>query len=460
MANIEKPRILLVDDDADLLSLLSIRLENGGYNTTTAVNGKEALAALPRVQPHVVITDLRMGKMDGMELFEAIHRQSSSLPVIVITAHGSIPEAVEATRRGVFSFLPKPIDSQNLIKEIKAALEHSGYFTAAQGETENSYKWCKEIIYQSSIMANLLQKAKLVAQSESSVFIQGESGTGKELLAKAIHNASGRSEHPFIAVNCAAIPEALLESELFGHIKGSFTGATANYQGLFKSAHGGTLFLDEIGDMPLTLQVKLLRVLQEKQVRPVGSTQTTNVNVRIISATHRDIEQAVEKNEFRQDLYYRFNVVNLEIPSLVDRREDIPILANHFLKELTDSDVKKINGFSPEAMKTLIDASWPGNIRQLRNVVEQAVALTTSSIISENLILEAINHNPPQILPLAEARQAFEQDYLIRLLQSTNGNVSEAARIAKRNRTDFYKLLNRHHIAPSIFKVHPANEHP
>jgi two-component system response regulator GlrR len=301
-------------------------------------------------------------------------------------------------------------------------------------------------------MANLLQKAKLVAQSDSSVFIQGESGTGKELLAKAIHNASGRRGHPFIAVNCAAIPEALLESELFGHIKGSFTGATANYQGLFKSAHGGTLFLDEIGDMPLTLQVKLLRVLQEKQVRPVGSTQTTNVNVRIISATHRDIEQAVEKNEFRQDLYYRFNVVNLEIPSLVDRREDIPILANHFLKELTDSEVKKINGFSPEAMKTLIDASWPGNIRQLRNVVEQAVALATSPIISENLILEAINQNPPQILPLAEARQAFEQDYLIRLLQSTNGNVSEAARIAKRNRTDFYKLLNRHHIAPSLFK--------
>ena len=453
MANNENPRILLVDDDADLLSLLSIRLENGGYNTTTAVNGKEALAALPRVQPHVVITDLRMGKMDGMELFEAIHRQSSSLPVIVITAHGSIPEAVEATRRGVFSFLPKPIDSQNLIKEINAALDHSGYFTAAQGETENSNKWRKEIIYQSSIMANLLQKAKLVAQSDSSVFIQGESGTGKELLAKAIHNASGRHGHPFIAVNCAAIPEALLESELFGHIKGSFTGATANYQGLFKSAHGGTLFLDEIGDMPLTLQVKLLRVLQEKQVRPVGSTQTTNINVRIISATHRDIEQAVEKKEFRQDLYYRFNVVNLEIPSLVDRREDIPILANHFLKELTDSDVKKINGFSPEAMKALIDASWPGNIRQLRNVVEQAVALATSPIISENLILEAINQNPPQILPLAEARQAFEQDYLIRLLQSTNGNVSKAARIAKRNRTDFYKLLNRHHIAPSLFKA-------
>ena len=452
MTGNEKPRILLVDDDADLLSLLSIRLENGGYSTTTAESGKEALAALPRIQPHVVITDLRMEKMDGLELFDAIHRQSSSLPVIVITAHGSIPEAVEATRQGVFSFLPKPIDSQNLLKEIKAALEHSGYFAAEPGKTDNSKNWCQDIVYQSSIMANLLQKTKLVAQSEASVFIQGESGTGKELLAKAIHAASGRSKYLFVAVNCAAIPEALLESELFGHIKGSFTGATANYQGLFKSAHGGTLFLDEIGDMPLSLQVKLLRVLQEKMVRPVGSTQTTNVDVRIISATHRDIKQAVEINEFRQDLYYRLNVVNLEIPSLADRKEDIPILANHFLGEITASDVKKINGFSPEAMKTLIDASWPGNIRQLRNVVEQAVALTTSPIISENLILEAINHNFTQILPLAEARQAFEQDYLIRLLQSTNGNVTEAARIAKRNRTDFYKLLNRHHIAPSLFK--------
>ena len=452
MTGNEKPRILLVDDDADLLSLLSIRLENGGYSTTTAESGKEALAALPRIQPHVVITDLRMEKMDGLELFDAIHRQSSSLPVIVITAHGSIPEAVEATRQGVFSFLPKPIDSQNLLKEIKAALEHSGYFAAESGKTDNGNNWCQDIVYQSSMMANLLQKTKLVAQSEASVFIQGESGTGKELLAKAIHAASGRSKYLFVAVNCAAIPEALLESELFGHIKGSFTGATANYQGLFKSAHGGTLFLDEIGDMPLSLQVKLLRVLQEKMVRPVGSTQTTNVDVRIISATHRDIKQAVEINEFRQDLYYRLNVVNLEIPSLADRKEDIPILANHFLGEITASDVKKINGFSPEAMKTLIDASWPGNIRQLRNVVEQAVALTTSPIISENLILEAINHNFTQILPLAEARQAFEQDYLIRLLQSTNGNVTEAARIAKRNRTDFYKLLNRHHIAPSLFK--------
>jgi two-component system response regulator GlrR len=452
MTNKEKPRILLVDDDTDLLSLLSIRLENGGYDITTAVNGKEALAVLPRIQPHVVITDIRMEKMDGIELFKAIHRQSSSLPVIVITAHGSIPEAVEATRCGVFSFLPKPIDSQNLIKEIEAALGHSGYLTAEKGGAEDSNKWCQEIIYQSSIMANLLQKAKLVAQSNSSAFIMGESGTGKELLAKAIHKASERSEHPFVAVNCAAIPETLLESELFGHIKGAFTGATSNYQGLFKSAHGGTLFLDEIGDMPLALQVKLLRVLQEQQVRPVGSTKTTKVDVRIISATHRDIEQVVDKNEFRQDLYYRLNVVNLKIPALNDRREDIPMLANHFLKKFTESDIKKINGFSPEAMKTLIDASWPGNIRQLCNVVEQAVALTTSPIISEHLILEAINHNPPQIPPLAEARQAFEQDYLVRLLQSTNGNVSEAAKVAKRNRTDFYKLLNRHHIAPSAYK--------
>lgn len=446
-----KARILLVDDDSDLLSLFTIRLQSHGFHVDTAESGEQALARIPLTNPHLLITDLRMGEMDGMALFEAVQQINSSLPVIVITAHGSIPEAVEATKRGVFSFLPKPVDSKKLIREINSALTLTGA-VATEGEVDDNDKWCQNIVFKSGAMANLLQKAKLVAQSDSSVLILGESGTGKELLASAIHQASNRYEGPFVPVNCAAIPEALLESELFGHTKGSFTGAAKNYLGLFKTADTGTLFLDEIGDMPVSLQVKLLRVLQEKQVRSVGSTTAEDVDVRIISATHRKIEEAIEEKTFREDLFYRLNVVNLEIPPLRKRREDIPLLAHHFVKKLNEQNGKKIKGFAPAGMKLLMEASWPGNVRQLENVVEQAVALSTTPLISESLLSDALREKPTKIIPFAEARRAFEQAYLVQLLQTTRGNVTEAARQAKRNRTDFYKLLNRHHIVPSLFK--------
>jgi len=446
-----KPKILLVDDDTDLLSLFTIRLQSQGFEVETAESGEQALARIPLINPHVLITDLRMGEMDGMALFEAAHRMNSSLPVIVITAHGSIPDAVEATKQGVFSFLTKPVDSQKLIQEINSALTLSGAGQQKKTPTE-AEDWCSDIVYKSSAMANLLQKAKLVAQSDASVLILGESGTGKEVLANAIHKASTRSAGLFVAVNCAAIPEALLESELFGHTKGSFTGAAKNYDGLFKSANHGTLFLDEIGDMPLSLQVKLLRVLQEKQVRPVGSTIAVDVDARIISATHRNIEAAVKDKTFREDLFYRLNVVSLEIPPLHKRREDIPLLAHHFVTKITAQNRKEIRGFSPSAMKLLMEASWPGNIRQLQNVVEQVVALSSSPLITENLLSDALKQKSKKILPFAEARRIFEQEYLVQLLKTTQGNVTEAARQAKRNRTDFYKLLNRHHIVPSLFK--------
>jgi two-component system response regulator GlrR len=446
-----KPKILLVDDDTDLLSLFTIRLQSQGFEVETAESGEQALSRIPLINPHVLITDLRMGEMDGMALFEAVHRMNSSLPVIVITAHGSIPDAVEATKQGVFSFLTKPVDSQKLIQEINSALTLSGAGLPENKQPEEE-DWSSNIVYKSSAMANLLQKAKLVAQSDASVLILGESGTGKEVLANAIHRASTRSAGLFVAVNCAAIPEALLESELFGHTKGSFTGAAKNYDGLFKTANHGTLFLDEIGDMPLSLQVKLLRVLQEKQVRPVGATIAVDVDARIISATHRNIEAAVKEKTFREDLFYRLNVVSLEIPPLHKRREDIPLLAHYFVKKITSQNGKEIRGFSPSAMKLLMEASWPGNIRQLQNVVEQAVALSSSPLITENLLSDALKQKSKKILPFAEARRIFEQEYLVQLLQTTQGNVTEAARQAKRNRTDFYKLLNRHHIVPSLFK--------
>ena len=446
--NLCKKRILLVDDDEDLLRLLSMRLTGNGYEVSLAQSGEEALGLLPVIRPQLVITDLRMEGMDGMGLFDAIRKAYSSLPVIILTAHGSIPDAVAATKRGVFTFLTKPLNSRELLREVDKALSLSP--GGAGGE--NGQEWRREIITQSPLMEDLLSKAHLAAASGSSVLILGESGTGKELLARAIHQASARASKPFVAVNCGAIPDSLLESELFGHTKGAFTGADRNYSGLFRSADGGTLFLDEIGDMPLSLQVKLLRVLQEKQVRSIGSAIATNINVRIISATHRVLEDEIQEGNFREDLYYRLNVVSLELPTLAERREDIPLLANHFLQKFTSETGKTVGSFSSEALDVLISASWPGNIRQLGNVVEQAVALSTSHVISSDLINNAIRETPEDIPSFADARRQFEQEYLVQLLKITNGNVSHAARLAKRNRTEFYKLLSRHHIVPTLFK--------
>jgi len=449
--NAEARRILLVDDDTDLLRLLSMRLSAAGYAVTQVESAEQAMARFPVLRPDLVVTDLRMAGMDGLGLFEEIRKIHASMPVIILTAHGSIAEAVEATRRGVFSFLTKPVDGRALLEEVRNALNLSGA-PSGDASTGKDAAWRREIITCSPLMEDLLGRLKLVAESDSSVLLLGESGTGKELLARAIHQAGPRAAGPFVAVNCGSIPEALLESELFGHTKGAFTGATQDYVGLFKSANGGTLLLDEIGDMPLALQVKLLRVIQEKQVRSVGSTRVEPVDVRIVSATHRDLEAAVASGQFRQDLYYRLNVVCLEVPSLARRREDIPLLAEHFRKTLAARSGKKLAGFAPEAMEMLLNASWPGNIRQLINVIEQAVALSTTPVISADLLQAALRVSPEKFPPLAEARRNFEQDYLVRLMQMTRGNVSQAARIADRNRTDFYKLLQRHHILPQLFK--------
>lgn len=445
-------RVLLVDDEEDLLKLWRVRLESGGYEVITALSGEEALTRFSVSQPHVVLTDLRMPGIDGLALFEAIRELNKGVPVIIITAHGSIAEAVEATRHGVFSFLTKPLDGKDLLEEVGKALQFST--GGDHSSAERVEQWRRDIISKSASMEELLSRAKLVGETDTTVLIRGESGTGKELLAIAVHRASSRKDGPFIPVNCTAIPETLLESELFGHVKGSFTGASRSYAGLFQSAHGGTLFLDEIGDMPLHMQVKLLRVLQERVIRPVGSTKPVPVDVRIISATHRNLEEAIERKKFREDLFYRLNVVSLELPPLNERKEDIPLLVDYFISILNCKDEKHSKKFTPEAMQILLDAAWPGNIRQLYNVVEHALALSTTPLIPEELLHDAIKQHQKKILPLAEARRQFEQQYLIQLLQVTRGNVSQAARIAHRNRTDFYKLLNRHHIVPSLFKNH------
>ncbi len=443
--------VLLVDDDPGLLRLLSIRLKSAGYNVTTADGAERALAILAARRPDVIITDLRMDGMDGLALFDAVHRKHPTLPVIILTAHGSIPDAVEATRNGVFSFLTKPFQSQKLLEQVAGAMQISGGGeTGTPGVLDT---WAEGIVTRSAGMKDVLSKARMVADSDASVFISGDSGTGKELLARAVHRASRRRDEPFIAVNCSAIPEPLLESELFGHRRGSFTGATQDHAGLFQEASGGTLFLDEIGDMPPALQVKLLRVLQDQQVRPVGASRSVPVDVRIISATHRDLEQAMTEGDFREDLYYRLNVVSLELPPLADRREDIPLLANHFLGQLREKYGKHVRGFAPEAMERLVSAPWPGNVRQLYNVVEQTLTLATTPVINDTLVQNALRDEPGTIMPFADARKRFEKDYLAKLLQTTGGNVSQAARLARRNRTEFYKLLHRHHIDPSLFKA-------
>ena len=443
-------RVMVVDDDPGLRRLLSMRLESAGYQVDCVASAEEALAQLPISRSQAVITDLCMGGMNGMELFSVIHERNPCLPVIMLTAHGTIPDAVSATSQGVFGFLTKPFDSKQLLELVGQATALSGK-SADMAEPGEDDDWRSDIITRSSAMEELLSQAHMIANSNASVFIHGQSGTGKELLARAIHRASPRVDKPFIAVNCSAIPEQLLESELFGHRKGAFTGATHDHKGLFQAAHGGTLFLDEIGDMPAAFQAKLLRVLQEHQVRPVGSVESIAVDVRIISATHRNLEQVTESGEFREDLYYRLNVVNLEMPVLSDRREDIPLLANYFLQQLS-SDDGRVKGFSAEAMELLMSASWPGNIRQLYNVVEQAVVLAASSIIPAALIQRALRSKDAGIVPFAEARQRFERDYLTKVLHMTDGNVAQAARLAQRNRTEFYKLLSKYHLAPALFK--------
>jgi two-component system response regulator GlrR len=401
-------------------------------------------------RPQLVISDMQMSGMDGMALFEQIHRTLPTLPVIILTAHGTIPDAVTAVQRGVFGYLAKPFDSKTLLANISQALK---FVPGAVSQKELSQaSWRKNIITQSAVMEDLLTRAGLVAEGDASVLIYGESGVGKELFAHAIHDASKRSDHLFVAINCAAIPEQLLESELFGHVKGAFTGAVRDHKGLFQLAEGGTLFLDEIGDMPVLLQVKLLRVLQERQVRPVGSTQSIPVDVRIISATHRDLKTEIAAGTFREDLYYRLDVVSLTIPVLAQRREDIPLLINYFLSTFSEKYQKNINGFSPEAMETLIAASWPGNVRQLMNVVERCVALSTAPLISPVLVYDAMHREEEQLVSFEDARRSFERDYLVRVLKITGGNVTQAARLAKRNRTEFYKLLQRYQLDPSVFK--------
>ena len=436
-----KAKVLLVDDDASLLKLLAIRIESKGYQVTTCESG---LAALQILKSHVfdaVITDLRMDEMDGMALHRQLQSRYPALPVIMMTAHGSIPDAVEATKQGIFAFITKPVDKDELFDSLANAIDIHGVNTDEAPSKSN-------IVTRSGAMLHLLEQVKLLGPTHVNVLISGASGTGKELLAQAIHQHSQVSNGPFVAINCGAVPGELLESELFGHKKGAFTGAVKDHQGLFQQAQGGTLFLDEIGDMPLNLQVKLLRVLQEKTIRPVGFQEEIPIEVRIVSATHKNLPEAIKNQQFREDLYYRLNVVNLKLPPLCERREDISLLAQYFSASIAERMNQNEKHFANDAMHALVRYDWPGNIRQLQNVVEQVVALTPGEVISAHLVLAALDSNEKSVEPLSlnDAKKEFERDYVINTLKMAGGNVAEGAKLAKRNRSDFYKLIKKHNI--------------
>jgi two-component system response regulator GlrR len=448
-------RILVVDDDNSLLELLKMRLESAGYEVTAATKEEEAIEAAKGQIFDLSIVDLRLAQKDGISLMEELHLIVPDMPVIILTAHGSIESAVEAMKRGASSYLTKPFEPQEMLCQIERALENSRLASEVKrlkGLLKEKYDF-PSIIAQSEGMQRVLEVVSRVANTDSTVFIHGESGTGKELIAKVIHVASNRKDRAFVAINLAAIPETLIESELFGYEKGAFTGAVRTARGFFSQAHEGTIFLDEIGDMPLSTQGKLLRVLQERQFYPLGKEKPIEVDVRLIVATNKNLEEEVQKGSFREDLFYRIHVIPIFLPPLRERKEDIPLLIEHFLKKFRLQMKKEVKRLSPQAMQRLMLYDWPGNVRELENVIEYAVAMTQEDVINEDFILQGkggLTLNP--FKTLKEARDAFEKTYLIMLLQTCKGNVSQAAKLAGKYRPDFYDLLKKHNLSSESFK--------
>ena len=450
----EQERILVVDDDEGLLHLLRMRLSALGFSVTPCTTGRDALVAARQETFDIAITDLRLRAEDGLVLTEELLQVQPGLPVIILTAHGSIPNAVEAMQRGAFGYLTKPFDD----KELKATIDKALIQLRMTREIQRLKSLVKElyglenVIARSPAMQRLFQQVAQIADSDATILLTGETGTGKEVLARVLHANSRRSKGPFVALNCAAISEHLFESELFGHIRGAFTNAMTAKRGLFQSANGGTLFLDEIAEMSLPMQVKLLRAVQEREVREVGADYTTKVDVRIITATNKDLSECVKAGTFRHDLYYRISVVPLTIPALRERRDDIPLLAQHFLKQSARRSNKDVRGFTPAAMHRLIGYPWPGNVRELENAVEKAVVMSRQDMVLPELLPSAGASTDIGLKPLTEAKEEFERSYLRNVPQRTGGNISRAAQFAGRYHADFYKMLKKYGLHPSMLK--------
>jgi len=452
--------VLVVDDEEGVRASVRAILEET-CDVLEAGNGAEALEILKAHEVDLVMLDQRMPGEPGIDVLPRIKAADPSAVVVIATAVRELRTAVEALKRGAYDYLTKPFDVDDILMLAQRALEKRAlerevlYLrTALAGGPADANTLAgsfERMVGRHPEMARIYQLITQIASTPTTVLITGESGTGKELVARAIHARSDRRAQPFVAVNVAAIPDTLVESELFGHEKGAFTGAHAKKLGRFEVAHGGTVFLDEIGTLRMDLQAKLLRVLQEREIERLGGIRPVPVDVRILAATNVNLRTAVKARTFREDLYYRLNVVHIEMPSLNRRREDIPLLVAHFLAQIArESGVRKI--YAPEAVELLATADWPGNIRQLQNVVRQNVALSQTPIIPVELVQQSLGGSPGRLPSFDEARDEFTRSYLSQILQITGGNVSQAARLARRNRTDFYKLLARHQLTPEEFK--------
>lgn len=450
MHNHNTSSILVVDDDAVAAELLAEILEKEGYRVHIVTQGADAIRMSETTSFDVVITDLKMPNISGIEVLRTFNRVNPQTIIIVITAFGSFETAIEAIRNGAYDYISKPFKIEEIKRKVRLAIEqkhlllNKEHEESLQEELTNKFS-CEAIIGNSPKMIDVYKMVAKVAGSNVTVLLQGESGTGKELIAKAIHNNSKRASKPYIPVNCAAIPEHLLESELFGYKRGSFTGAMIDKKGLFEETDGGTCFLDEIGDMQPSLQAKLLRVLQTHEVRQIGGSQTISVDLRIIAATNKDLAAAVKSGQFREDLYYRLQVVTITLPSLRERPEDIPLLANYFLRRSITKTGKDIYGISKEAMNILVQYDWPGNIRQLENTIERTVVLTTNKIIlPSDIPSELFQNNSGFAGAKSDEFQTLEelkQDYIKQILKYTKGNQNMAANILGINRKSLYRIL-------------------
>ncbi len=450
-------KILVVDDDPSILKVIRMRLEAQGYRVITAIEAKRAKALAAENRFDAALLDLKLKGENGIRLMQDLHQIHPEMPVIILTAYGTIKSAVAAIKKGAYSYLTKPFDHEELLLQTRNGLERS----RLTKEVKNLKKIVKErygfenIITKSEKMETVLDQVAHAAESDANVFIEGESGTGKELIARTLHLASSRKDRPFVAINCAAIPETLLESELFGYQKGAFTDAARNKKGLFLQAHQGTFFLDEISEMALSMQAKFLRVLQEKEFYPIGAQKTVKVDTRFIASSNRNLEAEVKKGAFREDLFYRIHVIVIQLPPLRERKDDIPLLANYFLNKYARQTQKDITGFTPSAIQKLMLHDWPGNVRELENTVECAVALASQNIISEDAILP--DHNAPDggLQSLKDAKENFEKNYLVQLIELTRGNVSQAAKLAGKYRADLYQLLNKYDIKAADYRRPP-----
>lgn len=451
-----KGSIIVVDDEPDMCRILTKALNMEGYHVTSFTSPKRALEYINMYRPDLVLTDIRMEELNGMEVLKRVKEFDPNIAVIMITAYGTIENAIEAMKQGAFHYLRKPFQLAEVIAVVDKAIEHKRLEDENLSYSEHLSRLFKdvEIIGESPQMRKIKELIARIARTDSSVLIYGESGTGKELIAKAIHNASPRANKRFVAINCASIPETLMESELFGYEKGAFTGAVKTKMGLIEVANGGTLFLDEIGDLSLPLQGKLLRVLQEREIQHIGGTRIIPVDIRLIAATNRRLDQEIERGNFRNDLFYRLNVINITLPPLRERKEDIPLLVNHFLKKYSSTARRSGVQFSDEAMNALMNYHWPGNVRELENVIERLLVLVDKDYINvEDLKLD-IFKTPTSEIPhdYRSAREEFERRYIQELLERTRGNVAAAARLAGLSRRNLYDKIERYNINTAKFK--------